>query len=96
MSDTPLETDDSRACQAIPGVARRGWRADVLCASRASTDVQFQGRPVGVCRMHEATYARWGAKAEARAGELWGWSAGSAGEHRHGVGLAEDEPAHRR
>jgi hypothetical protein len=26
-----------------------------------------------VCRMHQATYERWGAEAEQKATELWGW-----------------------
>jgi hypothetical protein len=64
------------SCQAIPGAARRGWRTDVLCASAANTEVQFHGRAIPVCRIHSRTYERWGAQAEARAGELWGWQTG--------------------
>jgi hypothetical protein len=26
-----------------------------------------------VCRMHEATYERWGASAEEKAADLWKW-----------------------
>jgi hypothetical protein len=76
MSTTPHHEEAPRPCQAIPGVARRGWRADLLCASSASTDVAFSGRLMGVCRMHQATYERWGAEAEQKATELWGWHAG--------------------
>jgi hypothetical protein len=78
MSTTPDHEEVPQACQAIPGVARRGWRADLLCASSASTDVPFSGRMMGVCRMHQATYVRWGAEAERKAAELWGWRAGPA------------------
>ena len=46
----------------------------MLCASLANTTVQFHGRDVAVCRMHEATYARWGADAERKAAELWEWA----------------------
>jgi hypothetical protein len=77
MPNTLPQTEPRRPCRAIPGAARRGWRADVLCASFASTEVDFHGRRVAVCRMHEATYARWGAQAEQRATELWGWDARS-------------------
>ena len=51
-----------QGCQAIPGAARRGWRTDVLCASVANTEVTFYGRRVAVCRIHRATYERWGAR----------------------------------
>ena len=63
-------------CQAIPSVARRGWREDVLCASLANTEVEFHGRQIAVCRMHEATYARWGEAAETNAAALWEWAPG--------------------
>jgi hypothetical protein len=62
-------------CQAIPGIARRGWRSDVLCASIANGVVSFHGRPVAVCRIHSAMYERWGPHAEQRASELWDWHA---------------------
>jgi hypothetical protein len=62
-----------QGCQAIPGASRRGWRSDVLCASVANTDVVFCGRRVAVCRIHRATYERFGEAAEERAIELWGW-----------------------
>jgi hypothetical protein len=73
MSDEMPRTSERPPCLAIPGAARRGWRTDVLCASFASTEVDFHGRRVPVCRMHEATYIRWGAEAEQKAVELWGW-----------------------
>ena len=76
MSNSPDHAEAPQACQAIPGVARRGWRTDPLCASNASTDVAFSGRLVAVCRMHQATYVRWGAEAEQKATELWGWHPG--------------------
>ena len=78
MSNTPPSAPDKQPCQAIPGVARRGWRTDVLCASAANSEVLFDGRLVPVCRIHRATYARWGAEAEQRAIELWGWQRGPA------------------
>jgi hypothetical protein len=62
-------------CQARPAAARRGFREDVLCASNANTKVPFRDGYVAVCRMHEATYARWGDDAEAKAAELWEWHA---------------------
>jgi hypothetical protein len=73
MQNLTPPNDERQPCQAIPGAARRGWRTDRLCASLASTEVEFHGRRVPVCRMHEATYARWGAEAEQKASELWGW-----------------------
>jgi hypothetical protein len=60
-------------CLAIPGAARHGWREDALCASLAKTEVDFHGRKMPVCRMHEATYRRWGADAEEQAAQLWEW-----------------------
>jgi hypothetical protein len=60
-------------CLAIPGAARHGWREDALCASLAKTEVDFHGRTMPVCRMHEATYLRWGETAEQNAAELWDW-----------------------
>jgi hypothetical protein len=69
------ETKPAERCQARPAAARRGFREDVLCASNANTVVDFHGRPVAVCRMHEATYTRWGKDAENNAAELWGWTA---------------------
>jgi hypothetical protein len=81
MPETPPHDDAPRvSCQAIPGASRRGWRTDLLCASTANTEVEFCGRRVAVCRIHAATYARWGCEAEARASELWGWQATPAAE----------------
>jgi hypothetical protein len=79
MPDTS-DHQDAKAvpCQAIPGASRRGWRSDPLCASTANTAVEFCGRLVPVCRIHAATYARWGAEAEAKARELWSWLEGPA------------------
>lgn len=64
---------DREPCQARPAAARRGFRADVLCASLANTTVRYHGRDMPVCRMHEATYERWGASAEEKAADLWKW-----------------------
>jgi hypothetical protein len=47
----------------------------VLCASNANTVVEFHDHLVAVCRMHEATYKRWGKDAEDNAAELWEWPA---------------------
>ncbi len=71
--DAAVAAPEREQCQAQPAAARRGFREDVLCASLANTTVQFHGRDVAVCRMHEATYARWGDEAEAKAAELWEW-----------------------
>ena len=68
-------------CQAIPSVARRGWRPDVLCASTANSEVSFCGRLVAVCRIHRETYMRWGSDAERKAAELWDWHAPPAPSH---------------
>ena len=74
MTDEILHDElPPQGCQAIPGASRRGWRTDVLCASVANTEVMFYGRRVAVCRIHRATYERWGDAAEERAIELWGW-----------------------
>jgi hypothetical protein len=73
MTTPPSPPDDRVQCQARPAAARRGFREDVLCASLANTTVRFHGRDVPVCRMHEATYGRWGADAEQKANELWEW-----------------------
>jgi hypothetical protein len=73
-SSTPLAAvDPPLRCQATPAAARRGFREDVLCASLANTAVPYQDGEMAVCRMHEATYTRWGASAEANAVELWKW-----------------------
>jgi hypothetical protein len=37
--------------------------------------VEFGDQLVAVCRMHEATYKRWGVHAEKNAQELWEWPA---------------------
>jgi hypothetical protein len=73
MSRTPDPEQAAEPCQAIPGVVRRGWRTDLLCASVANSHVNFHGRQVAVCRIHRQMYARWGGDAEARASELWDW-----------------------
>jgi hypothetical protein len=39
--------------------------------------VSFHGRDVPVCRMHEASYARWGDDAELNAVARWDWVAPS-------------------
>jgi hypothetical protein len=73
----PEETEKPEAerCQARPAAARRGFREDVLCASHANTTVEFHNQLIAVCRMHEATYKRWGKHAEENAAELWEWPA---------------------
>jgi hypothetical protein len=75
MAQTPDPEHGAEPCHAIPSVARRGWRTDLLCASVANTHVTFHGRRVPVCRIHREVYARWGADAEQRAIELWNWRA---------------------
>jgi hypothetical protein len=70
---TPSGRDEPERCQARPAAARRGFREDVLCASNANTHVEFRNARVAVCRMHEATYGRWGDDAETKAAELWDW-----------------------
>jgi hypothetical protein len=67
--------EENERCQARPAAARRGFREDVLCASNANTVVEFRDQMVAVCRMHEATYRRWGEDAEANAKLLWEWPA---------------------
>jgi hypothetical protein len=74
MTTPPSPPTEREQCQARPAAARRGFREDVLCASLSNTTVRFHGRDVAVCRMHEATYARWGADAERKAAELWEWA----------------------
>jgi hypothetical protein len=72
----PEQTEkELERCQARPAAARRGFREDVLCASYANTTVEFRDQLVPVCRMHEATYKRWGKDAECNAAELWEWPA---------------------
>jgi hypothetical protein len=46
----------------------------MLCASTACTVVAFHGGSVPVCRIHEAKYERWGARAEEHAEAEWGWA----------------------
>jgi hypothetical protein len=82
MAQTPDPEQAAEPCQAIPSVVRRGWRTDVLCASVANTHVEFHGRQVPVCRIHHDVYARWGADAEQRAIERWGWQADPASGQR--------------
>jgi hypothetical protein len=69
------EKPEAERCQARPAAARRGFREDVLCASHANTTVEFHNQLIAVCRMHEATYKRWGKHAEENAAELWEWPA---------------------
>jgi hypothetical protein len=65
--------EEIERCQARPAAARRGFREDVLCASNANTAVEFRDQRIAVCRMHEATYKRWGDQAEENAQQLWEW-----------------------
>jgi hypothetical protein len=60
-------------CQARPAAARPAYRDDMLCASSANCAVSYAGAEIPVCRMHEATYVRWGASAETNARERWDW-----------------------
>jgi hypothetical protein len=45
----------------------------MLCASNANAAVRFGAVLIPVCRMHEATFARWGRDADANAHARWGW-----------------------
>jgi hypothetical protein len=67
-----LSEPDPR-CQARPAAARPAYREDMLCASLANSSVTFGGADIPVCRMHEATYVRWGDDAEANARARWAW-----------------------
>jgi hypothetical protein len=60
-------------CQAQPSAARAGYREDMRCASMANCAIRFEALDVPVCRIHEATFARWGAGAVANARARWGW-----------------------
>jgi hypothetical protein len=66
---------DPTRCHARPpasaGAARR--RSEGLCASPATRVVRFRGLELPVCRLHEATYAAWGERAEAQAAARWAW-----------------------
>jgi hypothetical protein len=64
---------DPVRCQARPAAARPSYRLDMLCASNANGAVRFGAARIPVCRMHEATFARWGRDADANARERWGW-----------------------
>jgi hypothetical protein len=75
IPSAPPDQTELERCQARPAAARRGFREDVLCASHANTTVEFRDQLVAVCRMHEATYKRWGKDAECNAAELWEWPA---------------------
>lgn len=70
-----LESSETapEVCGARPLAAQRGFREDMLCASRATTSVLFRGRVMPVCRMHEAMYRRWASNAETNAALAWGW-----------------------
>jgi hypothetical protein len=78
-----MAVESGTRCQARPAAARRGFREDALCASLANTSVRFAGREVPVCRMHEATYARWASDAEERAQALWCWQVGESAHTGH-------------
>lgn len=69
------EVQQAVHCQARPAASRFGYRQgeDALCASMSNTTVVWRGEEKPVCRMHEASYVRWGAEAEAKAREKWGW-----------------------
>ena len=60
-------------CQGRPKAGRRWQREDTLCASSASTNVNFRGHGVPSARSDQRTYTRWGALAEAKAAALRGW-----------------------
>jgi hypothetical protein len=64
-------------CQARPAAfAEVREPDDGLCAATANRLVRFDGLDVPVCRMHEATYARW--NDETVAVQRWGWGAWTA------------------
>jgi hypothetical protein len=52
----------------------------MLCASSACTTLEYRGRAMPVCRIHEAKYQRWGAEAEQNAESQWGWAPASPHE----------------
>jgi hypothetical protein len=60
-------------CQAQPSAARPGYREDMRCASAANCVIRFEALDIPVCRIHEATFARWGASAADNARSRWGW-----------------------
>jgi hypothetical protein len=64
-------------CQAQPSAARPGYRDDMRCASMANSVVRFEAVNIPVCRIHEATFARWGTAGAANARARWGWGAWS-------------------
>jgi hypothetical protein len=67
--------DDERGrCEAMPQAARSGHDGDGACAANAVTTVRFRGVDVPICRLHAATYARWGDGAEDEAMRAWAWS----------------------
>jgi hypothetical protein len=73
MPDAHAARETISRCQARPRAARPGYREDMLCASSASTTVPFHGIEMPVCRIHDASYTRWGDEAEAHASLHWGW-----------------------
>jgi hypothetical protein len=60
-------------CQAQPSAARPGYREDMRCASMANCVIRFEALDIPVCRIHEATFARWGTAGAANARARWGW-----------------------
>lgn len=74
MPDANEARASAARCQGRPRAARPGYREDMLCASSACTSLIHRGRAVPVCRIHEATYLRWGADAEQNAESRWGWT----------------------
>ena len=66
-------TEAAFGCQAQPSAARRGYREDMRCASGSNCVVRFEAIDVPVCRIHEATFLRWGASAAENARARWGW-----------------------
>lgn len=76
--------DDRPRCLARPLSARRGFRADLLCASIAGATVDFRGSAVPVCGIHVKTYANWGSRADDLARMLWGWPLAEGGDAQLG------------
>jgi hypothetical protein len=64
-------------CQARPKAARPGFRDDMLCANAGNSVVHFEALDVPVCKLHEATFTRWGLDADDLARTRWGWGAWS-------------------
>ena len=87
MAGAQSMTEAAFRCQAQPSAARPGYREDMRCASAANCVIRFEALDVPVCRIHEATFARWGASAADNARVRWGWGVWSL-EVAAALGLA--------